>query len=296
MNSSTSDKSHWLDIAETSAVAVSLGGSITGFVLKQWLWATVPLTVTAGLAVLNHQRLKELIKTEKAAVTLLVQENQARISKLKEKTEQNHWDNKSEITSLQKTTDASSTELEQSLKKQKSKLGNTTKDLATLQSTVASLSTLAHRLEQEQNETRKLAAELKAIEKFTQMINSDGESAQTYYKRASAYQRTGNVERAIEDFSKAIELRRDYVKAYHKRGLLYLKSGQSKQAILDLRRASQYYIGKGELEKYRETRDLTLQIHADGSDDTNTNGASENERPKTHVREAEAVSVNNLFV
>lgn len=297
MNTSTTDKNHWLDIAETSAVVISLGGSITGFVLKQWLWATVPLTVTAGLSVLNHQRLKQLIKTDKEAIELLIQENQTRINKLKEKTEQNHWDNKSEIASLQKATDANIGELEQLLDDQKTKLGSTTEELQTLQSSVASLDSLAHRLEQEQIETRKLAAELKSIEKFTQMINRDGGSAQAYYKRGSAYQRTDNIERAIEDFTKAVELRRDYVKAYHKRGLLYLKSGQPRQAIIDLRRASQYYLSKGELEKYRETRDLSLQIHLDQSDDTNAASAIENDNKevKTHVRDVEPVAVSNVF-
>ena len=36
-----------------------------------------------------------------------------------------------------------------------------------------------------------------------------------------------------------------------------------KEAIIDFRRASQYYIGQGDLDKYRETRDLSLKIHFD---------------------------------
>ncbi|MEL7011039.1 MAG: tetratricopeptide repeat protein, partial [Cyanobacteria bacterium J06588_4] len=76
--------------------------------------------------------------------------------------------------------------------------------MQTLQTSVAKLDQLAQKLEQEQNETRKLAKELKAIEKFTQMIDKNGEAAQPYYLRGSAYQRSGNIERAIEDLTKAI--------------------------------------------------------------------------------------------
>ncbi|MEO1803017.1 MAG: tetratricopeptide repeat protein, partial [Cyanobacteria bacterium J06629_2] len=160
--------------------------------------------------------------------------------------------------------------------------------LQTLQTSVAKLDQLAQKLEQEQNETRKLAKELKAIEKFTQMIDKNGEAAQPYYLRGSAYQRSGNIERAIEDLTKAIELRKDHGKAYHKRGLLYVEVDEPQKAIIDLRRASQYYIGKGDLDKYRETRDLSLKLHFNQS-------AAAETIPSDSQPKSEAVAVGNLF-
>ena len=287
---STSRKTHWLDIAETSAMVVSLGGSVTSIVLKQFLWATVPLSVSAGLAVVNHQRLRRLVKSEQEAVAFLVRENKARISKLKEQSEQAHWESKVGISELKQSQDEANEELERIDRVQKTKLEGATKDLETLQTSVAKLDKLTRQLEQEQNETRKLAKELKTIEKYTQEIANNDNLVQSYYQRGLAYQRTGNIERAIDDFTKVIELQSDHVKAYHQRGLLYSEIGEAQKAIIDLRRASQYYIGKGDLDKYRETRDLSLKIHL-----SNSTEARENETHKVSPKIQESVMVGNLF-
>ena len=90
-----------------------------------------------------------------------------------------------------------------------------------------------------------------------------------------------------------IELRNDHAEAYHQRGLLYLEITDPQKAIIDLRRASQYYIGKGDLDRYRQTRDLSLEIHFNQSAD-----ASISETIKTTNKEEqklEPVAVNNLF-
>ena len=92
METSNPRKPHWLDIAEMTAVAGSLGGSIASIFFKQFLWATLPLSVSAGLAVANHQRLKRLIESQQSAVSALVEENQTRITKLKQQSEKQHWD------------------------------------------------------------------------------------------------------------------------------------------------------------------------------------------------------------
>ncbi|MEY2858299.1 MAG: hypothetical protein RLZZ74_2611 [Cyanobacteriota bacterium] len=287
---STSPKTHWLDIAETSAVVASIGGSITSIILKQWLWVTVPLSVTAGLAVVNHQRLKKLIASEQAVMALLIQENHGKVMQIKQQSEQKHWDSKVEINDLQKASETATAELARLDQEQKGKLNTANQELQTLQTSLSKLDNLTQRLEQEQNETRKLAQELKAIDKFTQVINNNPNLVEAYYQRGSAYQNTGSTERAIEDFSKVIELRNDHAEAYHQRGLLYMEIADAQKAIIDLRRASQYYIAKGELEKYRKARDLSLELHFHQSNDA---GASE--APKATEPEVESVVVNNLF-
>lgn len=295
MKSSTPNKNHWLDIAETSAVVGSIGGSITSVVLKQsmLMWVTIPLSVTAGLAVVNHQRLKRLIASEQAAMTLLIQDNQAKVSQLKEQSEKQHWDNKVELADLKKASDTATTKLTRLDQQQKTSLEMTTQELQTLQTSMAQLDHLTQQLEQEQSQNRKLAKELKAIEKFTQIINNDSNAVEAYYQRGCSYQLTNSIELAIEDFTKAIELRNDHADAYHQRGLLYLELADPQKAIIDLRRASQYYIGKGDLDKYRQTRDLSLEIHFNQSADASISETIETTEKKQP--ELESVAVNNLF-
>jgi tetratricopeptide (TPR) repeat protein len=289
----TSSKAHWLDVAESSAVAGSIAGSVTSIIFKQWLWVTVPLSVTAGLAVVNHQRLKREIAAEQAATALLIQENQNRISQLKQQSEQKHWDSKVEISELKKageTTTAEMTRLDQA---QQGKLKTTNQEIQTLQASLSKLDELARKLEQEQSETQKFSQELKAIDKYSQIIGNNPNSVDAYYQRGSAYKNTGGIERAIEDFSKVIELCNDYAEAYHQRGLLYMQIADAKKAILDFRRASQYYVGKGNLEQYRKTRDLSLELHFNQSSQTTDNSAEET--IKQPAKELEAVVVNSLF-
>jgi tetratricopeptide (TPR) repeat protein len=288
---STSSQAHWLDVAETSAVAGSVAGSITSIILKQWLWVTVPLSVTAGLAVVNHQRLKKLIASEQAAMAFLIQENHGKVMQIKQQSEQKHWDSKVEINDLKKASETATAELTRIDNEQKGKLNTANQQLQTLQTSLGKLDNLTQRLEKEQSETRKLAQELKAIDKYTQIINNNPNLVEAYYQRGTAYQNTGNAERAIEDFSKVIELRNDHAEAYHQRGLLYMEIADAQKAIIDFRRASQYYIAKGELEKYRKARDLSLELHFHQSTDA---GASE--APKATEAEVESVVVNNLFV
>ncbi|MGL6339621.1 MAG: tetratricopeptide repeat protein [Waterburya sp.] len=293
MKSSSPNKTHWLDIAETSAVVGSIGGSITSIIFKQWLWVTLPLSVTAGLAVVNHQRLKKAIASEQAATAVLIQENQDKITQLKQQSEQKHWDSKVEISELKKASETATAELERLDKEQKGKLKTTSQELQTLQVSLSKLDSLTQKLEQEQSEAHKLSQELKAIDKFSQIISNNPNSVEAYYQRGSAYKNTGGIERAIEDFSKVIELCNDHAEAYHQRGLLYMEIADAKKAILDFRRASQYYIGKGELEKYRKTRDLSLELHFNQSSQTTDNSVEET--IKQPEKELEAVVVNNLF-
>ena len=140
-------------------------------------------------------------------------------------------------------------------------------------------------VDHKQRETGRLVRELKAIDIFTQNIKAELNTVQSYFERGFAYQRLGNRHRAINDYTKTIELDSSHVQAYHNRGLLYGELGKSQQAVIDLRRASQLYFDKGNLDKYRETRDLGLKIHQDHSDRV----------VETKEKDAESVSVGGLF-
>ena len=285
---STLRKTDWLDKAEIAAAVGTLGGAVTSVVFQQFWWVTIPLSVSTGLAVVNYQRLKQLVDYKQEAITILIRANQAQISQLEQESEKYQQENKANVSALKQASNSATAELEQLRQEQKTNLGSTTNDLQSLQTSMAQLDELTQKLEQEQNETRKLAKELKAIEKFTRIIDNNSNSAQPYFLRGSAYQRSGNILRAIDDFTKVIELRSDHAKAYHQRGLLYIEIDETQKAIIDLRRASQYYIGKGNLEQYRQTRDLSLKLHAAHS------GAAE-QTPVDSKPESEAVAVGRLF-
>ena len=98
-----------------------------------------------------------------------------------------------------------------------------------------------------------------------------------------AYQRLGNRHRAVDDYTKTIELDSKHAQAHHYRGLLYKEMGIEQKAAIDLRKASQLYFDKGNLDKYRELRDLSQQIYKNSDDST------------TSIGENSQVAVGNLF-
>ena len=88
-----------------------------------------------------------------------------------------------------------------------------------------------------------------------------------------------------------LELDSNHAQAHHNRGLLYAEMGIEQKAVIDLRRASQLYFDKGNLDKYRETRDLVQKIHQNPTDEV---ADSDNEVADNN-QDTESVIVGNLF-
>lgn len=271
-DTSTSKETHWLDTAEKIAVVGAIGGSVVSVFMKPFLWVTIPLSASAIFTLLNHQRLKKLIAQEQVEITTLVQETQENITIVRAKSKERYQENKSNITQLEsdlaQVRNLATSELARIQQEETDNFNFTSKELQELQASLAQLDNLSHKLEQDldtvdkkQKETGKLVRELKAIDIFTQNIKVDLNIVQSYFERGFAYQRLGNKHRAIEDYSKTIELSSNHAQAYHNRGLLYIELGINQKAVIDLRKASQLYFDKGNLEKYRETRDLSQKIH-----------------------------------
>lgn len=294
---STPNNTHWLDIAEIIAVGGSVVGSITSIFLNQFLWATLPLSASATFTLLNHRRLRNVIQTEfsqkQAEVTQLIEENKGEINKSKAK----YQKNKAGIVELRKELSGNSNltmlRLNQLQKEEHKNNGNTIKKLEKVETSLSQLNSLTHKLEKnldiinnKQKETQKMVIELKAIDTFTQNIKANLNSVQSYFERGFAYQRLGNKQRAIEDYTKAIELSSNHAHAYHHRGLLYAELEINQKAVLDLRKASQLYFDRGDLNKYRETRDLSQEIQQ-------LDRAAEAD--KIENNETEQVKVSNLF-
>ena len=303
MNSPIIKNTHWLDIAEIAAVLGSLAGSVASVVLNQFFWATIPLSASATLSLLNHQRLKKIINAEilkeQVAIANVVTENKENISNTIIKSQNQYQDLKSNISTLtselEKMRDLATTELAILQQKGKDNFGRTSKELQKIEASLLQLDSLSSRLtenldqvDRKQKETGKIVRELKAIDIFSQNIKSDLNSVQSYFERGLAYQRLGNKNRAIDDYSKTIELSNDHAKAYHHRGLLYLELGLDQKAIIDLRKASQLYFDKGDLDKYRETRDLSQTAY---QQDEERSQLAENQTSNS----SEQVVVGNLF-
>ncbi len=296
MKSSTSNKLYWLEVAEITAVVGSIGGSVVGVLLKQFLWATIPLSASAGFAIANHQRLKQLIKEERQTIAMLVKENRAALGELKIVYAKNHQENKSSWAELEdelgQVRNLATTELARLQLEKQEEFEHTALELRILTASIAKLDDLSQKLEQnltvvdeKQQETGRLVRELKAIDIFTQNIQADLNPVESYFERGYAYQRLDNKHRAIDDYTKALELDSNHVKAYHNRGLLYVELGLSQKAVIDLRRASQLYFDRGDLDRYRETRDLSLKVHQDRAEG----------EPEIKQKGTESVSVGNLF-
>lgn len=265
---------HWLDIAEIAAVVSSVGSVVAGVFYQQLLWATVPLSASATFALLGRQRLQSAIAERQQASQVLIQENQTKLADLTEQSSESEQKHQSSITELKdeigQVKTLAVTELARLQQESKSGLDRTTGELQQLQTSLAKLTDLDRDLQQnlntlqaKQQETSRIVRELKAIDIFTQNINIELNTVQSYFERGLAYQRLGNKHRAIDDFGKAIELDPNHPQAYYHRGLLYREMGIDRKAVVDLRRASQLYFDRGDLDKYRETRDLGQEIHQD---------------------------------
>ena len=292
MKSSISE-AHWLNIAEKVAIASSFGGLIIGAISKQFLWAAIPLSAFAAFTSFDRQRLKSLVEQEQKAIAVLVADNKQRIITVNTEFEEEHQQSKSglaeletELVSVKKLATASRSQLQQ--QKEESML--TVSKIENLQNYLFQLDSFTQNLEQQintvdnkQKETAKLVRQLKAIDIFTQSIKADANTTQAYFERGLAYQRLGNKHRAVDDYTKTIELDSKHAQAYHYRGLLYREMGIEQKAAIDLRRASQLYFDKGNLDKYREMRDLSQQIYKN------------NDESNTSVRENSQVAVGNLF-
>ncbi len=301
-DSSTSNKSHWLDIAEIAAVAGSVGGSIAGVFFKQFLWATIPLSASAALAILNHQRLKSLITEEQKAIAILIEQNQAQVNDFKIEYAQNYQASKTKIAELEEelgqVRNLATVELARLQQEQKADFKSTSQELEILQNSVAKLDSLSQKLEQDlhtidhkQQETSKVVRELKAIDIFTQNIQAEINTIQSYFERGFAYQRLGNKHRAIGDYSRTLELDSSHAQAHHNRGVLYAEMGLEQKAVIDLRRASQLYFDQGNLDKYRETRDLVQKIYQN----RNVEPVDSNNEVADNNQDPESVIVGNLF-
>jgi len=256
-----SQNSHWLDIAETTSVIVSVGGSVASLFFKEIFLASIPLSVCVALNLANRKRLFGLTNTENwIAIAQLTQESQESDANLSEKLAKLDQSNNNHIAKYQ--TDQKN--LSQKLNEINAELNKRTQEL-----------------QQQEDELATNIEYLTQVESASRGIQSSPNSADLYCQRGINYQKMGQKERALEDFTKAIELDPSYALAHHNRGLVNSELGNRKAAVEDLRKASKFYFEKEDIDNYYVTRNMSQALHE-------LNYTSENQ-------DFERVLANNLF-
>lgn len=240
-----SQSKHWLDFAEIGAAVVSVGGAIASAAGQSAAYATIPLSLSVTLNLLNRRRLLN---------TMLDHHNQD----LATLTQQ-----------VADTRETLITNLDQSQQEAKNHLNRVSQELRDDLQQIRSDFTQAdqnlreslHSLDYEKTQLAEVVGQLQQIENFSQAIRTNPNCAEFYYKRGLSHQSLGDKHGAIADYTKAIELESNHAGAHHQRGILNSELGDRRQAVEDLRRAAKLYFEQGDVDSYQQARDLSKEFH-----------------------------------
>eukprot|EP00123_Amoebidium_parasiticum_P016084 comp23282_c0_seq1/m.38135 comp23282_c0_seq1/g.38135 ORF comp23282_c0_seq1/g.38135 comp23282_c0_seq1/m.38135 type:complete len:481 (-) comp23282_c0_seq1:713-2155(-) len=94
-----------------------------------------------------------------------------------------------------------------------------------------------------------------ALEKFSQVIDKDGNSFAAYDQRATVYQAVGRTKNALADLEKAVQLNPKLLKAWIKRATLEIKLGRFADAEESLEHVKDDPEGQQLMESLRAARD-----------------------------------------
>lgn len=244
MEKQQSNNFHWLEILEAVSVIGSIGGSVASLIFQQVFFASLPLSLSVTLNLVNRRRLLNLAAQDNQTVlTQLSQQSQEYQTNIRNLSEQLTGIQHSSIAQLLQRSQEHQLNIK-ALSEQLTKVQQLTTDLS-------SRNQYLH--EYVYQEAKEKPVEEKPIEEFN--------SAEFYYKRGLSFQDAGNKQRAIEDYSEAIRLDTYYALAYHKRGTAKSALGDRKGAIEDLRRATKLYFDQGDFASYRMAKDLSNEVH-----------------------------------
>ena len=227
--SSSSKNSHWLNIVEIVSVVGSIGGSIASVVTQQVAFASIPLSLSVTLNLLNRRQLLESMQqNHESAIAQVAQENaetQAKIEILAEQLV--------EVKQL-------NTDLGQNFK---------------------NLQDYTQNIRKEQMKISKLVSFLREIETCEQTIRIKPSYAEAYYNKGITHQSLGDKEAAICDYTDAIRISPSYTEAYYNRGIIRAELGDKKGAVEDLREAARLFFEQGDIANYQKARDLSKKLH-----------------------------------
>ena len=245
-----------LDIVETVSVIGSIGGAIASLILNQVALASIPLSVSVALNLLNRRRLLEASsQSNQTAIAQIVHENF--------KTQEQVGTQASQLTQLQQLTTKNNGETQD-------KVGTLTQQLAELQQLTTNLvpnqgnknlNEYTQNLLNEQARLAKTVDCLREIETCSQTIRSNPSHATAYYNRGLSYECLGEQEAAIGSYSEAIRFNPNYVEAYNSRGRAHAELGNKKGAVNDLRTAAKLFFEQGDIANYQIAKDFSKQLY-----------------------------------
>jgi len=230
----------WQDIEEILSVLGSIGGSIASVVTQQVVFASIPLSLSIALNLVNRRHILDSI----------------------------HQNNQTAITQLREESREQSTET-------RFRFGTLTEQLAQIQQLTtdlgqghSNLQDYTQNLHQEQKKIADIVSCLREIETCTQNIRINPNYAEAYYNRGIAYQNLGEKQGAIGDYTEAIRINPSYADAYYNRGLIYADLGDKKGGVEDLREAAKLFFEEGDIASYQKARDLSKNFHELSSQST----------------------------
>lgn len=220
-------------------VVCSLGGAIGTMFTQQ-----AAVVIGVGVAMVwfdQNKQLKILAENQQQGITTLQQildsKSEQLATSLTEESQKNYNDLSTQIKQLQETFSTN------------------------LQSKAEDLNKSIQQLQTDQKELVDVVNNLQQIERASQSLLINPNSADFYYQRGVSHERLENKEGAMKDFTEAIKLDPNHAKSYHKRGMVAAELGKKKLAVDDLRKASLLYFEQGDLDNYQVTREMSKSIH-----------------------------------
>lgn len=267
----------------------AVGGSVASLVTQQIALATVPLSISIALQILNNRRLMSQINAQQPTL--------AEVLPLKQQIQDMEGVNAQQQEQLNQLPHlkAQTTQLKNSIERHEESLQELPKDITELNQLVTTLSDDSKLLQQEKESLKAEQARIQEklqliqdIQSLSRTISEHPNSTEAIYLRGTSYEKIGDHSQAIEDYTATISLDATKAAAYHNRGKLYNAIGQGKAAIDDLRQAAQLYFTQGDIENYELSKQLTNTIYQSSSLEQNQSETKSNNQSDTTL-------IGNLF-
>ncbi|MCU0537202.1 MAG: hypothetical protein MUD14_25225 [Hydrococcus sp. Prado102] len=255
-------------ILDVAAVVGAVGGSIAAAVTQQVAFATIPLSASIVLNVVNRRQMTtQMMATQQA--------NQNAIAQLERFSQQQMSTIQNSVVELSQSHQKSVSQIDRQIQEQQTsfealseRFGSVSGQVADLQKSSANstkemqlLQNATQTLQTHHQEIEAVVMNMRELQEISQKMVSNPNSAEFYFNRGLSQERIGDKNRAIDDHTSAIRLDPNFAPAYHHRGILSNEIGHRKKAIDDLRKASQLYFGQGDIENYEATKELSKNLY-----------------------------------
>lgn len=274
-NLTANPKSHaWLDIVETLSVVGSVGGSIAAAVTNQVALASIPLSVSVMLNLVNRRmQLEAMTKNQQSAIAQLIQEDVKTLAKVDANSEQiadlqqltfdykqvrsnvqqnaeriqNNYNAIAQIVQQQAETEARlshiNAQIEQLLQDSSSFASSIPEHAELLQSSQIAIAELLQNKAEHGTKFKKLTADLAEIQEIIPVLVEGNSNLMDYRRLQDLYEEQLEVVkkvdclREIETQTQAIWVSPDKADSYYQRGLNYQGIGNKEGSIVDFTEA-----------------------------------------------------------